>query len=131
MIVDTSALMAVVLGEPEGPAIEDVLARSGRKAISAGNWIELEAVLPGKIIPGLSERLDDLITAIHLEIEPVTMEQARIGRTAYRDFGRKSGSSAKLNFGACFAYALARATGEPLLFKGDDFTHTDITPALT
>jgi len=64
------------------------------------------------------------------EIEPVTEAQARIAREAYRDFGRGSGHPARLNFGDCFAYALARTTGEPLLFKGDDFTHTDVIPAL-
>ena len=63
-------------------------------------------------------------------IEPVTEAQARIAREAYRDYGRGSGHPARLNFGDCFAYALARATGEPLLFKGSDFIHTDIEPAL-
>jgi ribonuclease VapC len=62
-------------------------------------------------------------------IEPVTEAQARIAREAYRDFGRASGHPAKLNFGDCFAYALSKVTGESLLFKGEDFTHTDITPA--
>ena len=62
-------------------------------------------------------------------IEPVTEAQARIAREAYRDFGRGSGHPARLNFGDCFAYALAKAMNEPLLFKGDDFTHTDLTPA--
>lgn len=61
-------------------------------------------------------------------IEPVTEEQARIAREAYRDFGKGSGHPAQLNFGDCFAYALAKATGEALLFKGGDFTHTDIMP---
>jgi len=65
-----------------------------------------------------------------LEIEPVTEAQARIAREAYRDLGKASGHPAQLNFGDCFAYALARITGEPLLFKGDDFTHTDLTPEL-
>src|SRR5262249_60411163 len=64
-------------------------------------------------------------------IEPVTEAQARIAREAYRDFGRGSGHPARLNFGDCFAYALARQTGQPLLFKGDDFVHTDVTPATT
>jgi len=63
-----------------------------------------------------------------LVVEPVTDAQARIAREAYRDFGRGSGHPARLNFGDCFAYALARITAEPLLSKGDDFAHTDITP---
>ncbi len=73
--------------------------------------------------------MDDLIKEAELVIEAVTEVQARIARKAYRDFGRGSGHPARLNFGDCFAYALARATGEPLLFKGDEFLHTDIMPA--
>jgi ribonuclease VapC len=78
----------------------------------------------------VSRRLDDLLRVLDIAIESVTEEQARIAREAYRDYGHGSGHPARLNFGDCFAYALARVTGEPLLFKGDDFTHTDITPAL-
>jgi len=76
-----------------------------------------------------SRRFDDLIREAAIVVEPVTEEQARLGRAAYRDFGKGSGHRAQLNFGDCFAYALARASGEPLLFKGADFTHTDISPA--
>ena len=70
---------------------------------------------------------DELIAAAGIVIEPVTAGQARIARDAYRDFGKGSGHAAGLNFGDCFAYALAKATGEPLLFKGDDFSRTDVT----
>jgi ribonuclease VapC len=72
-----------------------------------------------------------LIKEAQIIIEPVTELQARIARDAYRDFGKGSGHTAKLNFGDCFAYALAKSTGEPLLFKGDEFAHTDIRPAAT
>ena len=75
--------------------------------------------------------IDELVREAHLTVEPVTEAQARIARDAYRDFGKGSGHPAQLNFGDCFAYALAKTTGEPLLFKGDDFTHTDITPVRT
>jgi uncharacterized protein with PIN domain len=78
----------------------------------------------------VSRRFDDLVSETQLVIEPVTEVQARIAREAYRDFGRGSGHAARLNFGDCFAYALARAQGEPLLFMGADFGHTDIKPAL-
>lgn len=80
--------------------------------------------------PVASRRLDDPLREAQIIIEPMTEAQARIAREAYRDYGRGSGRLARLNFGDCFAYAPARETGEPLLFKGDDFTHTDITPAL-
>jgi ribonuclease VapC len=79
--------------------------------------------------PIASRRLDDLIRAAGITIEPVTEVQARLARDAYRDFGRGSGHPARLNFGDCFSYALARDTGDPLLFKGDDFSRTDIQPA--
>jgi ribonuclease VapC len=78
----------------------------------------------------LSRRLDDLLSDASIAIEPVTEAQAHLARQAYRDYGRGSGHPARLNFGECFAYALARATGEPLLFKGGDFRHTDIAPAI-
>ena len=79
--------------------------------------------------PLLSRRFDDLIAATGIIIESVTREQAEIARAAYRDFGRGGGHPAGLNFGDCFAYALAKATREPLLFKGDDFSRTDVAAA--
>lgn len=98
--------------------------------MSAANFLEAAIVVDAKRRPVASRRLDDLLEELDVVIEPVTEEQARIARAAYRDYGRGSGHPARLNFGDCFAYALARATGEPLLFKGDDFIHTDITSAL-
>jgi ribonuclease VapC len=78
----------------------------------------------------VSRRLDELLAAADIVIEPMTVEQARIARDAYRDFGKGSGHPARLNLGDCFAYALAIEMGEPLLFLGDDFRATDVTPAL-
>jgi ribonuclease VapC len=75
--------------------------------------------------------LDDLLRTAPIAIEPVSVEQAGIAREAYRDFGKGSGHWARLNFGDCFAYALAKSAGEPLLFKGNDFHHTDVTDAMT
>ena len=97
---------------------------------SAASFVEAAIVIDGSRDPVASRRFDDLVKEAQLVIEAVTDVQARIAREAYRDFGRGSGHPARLNFGDCFAYALARATGEPLLFKGDDFVHTDIAPAL-
>jgi ribonuclease VapC len=88
-------------------------------------------VIDGSRDPVARRRFDDLVREAQLVIEAVSEAQAGIARKAYRDFGRGSGHPARLNFGNCFAYALARATGQPLLFKGNDFLHTDITPALT
>jgi ribonuclease VapC len=86
--------------------------------------------LPPPSTPLASRRSDELVEAAGLSVEPVTREQARIAREAYRDFGKGSGHKACLNFGDCFAYALAKPTGEPLLFKGADFICTDVTAAL-
>jgi ribonuclease VapC len=80
--------------------------------------------------PIATRRFDDFIKEANISIEPVTETQAHIARGAYRDFGKGSGHPAKLNFGDCFAYALAKESGEPLLFKGGDFAHTDIVAAL-
>jgi len=130
VIVDTSALIAILQNEPEAPAFADVADAAPQRRMSAANFIEAAIVVDAKRRPIASRRLDDLLLELDVVIEPVTEEQARIARAAYRDYGRGSGHPARLNFGDCFAYALARATGEPLLFKGDDFVHTDITPAL-
>ena len=92
--------------------------------------MENAVVIDASRDPVVSRRFDELVQAAELRVEAVTFEQARIARDAYRDFGKGSGHKAGLNFGDCLAYALARTTGETLLFKGDDFGHTDITPAL-
>jgi ribonuclease VapC len=96
---------------------------------SAANFVESALVIDGSRDPIASRRFDDLVREAHIAIEPVTEAQARIAREAYRDFGEGSGHPAKLNFGDCFAYALAKTTGEPLLFKGEDFIHTDVISA--
>jgi ribonuclease VapC len=130
VIVDTSAVVAILRKEPDAGRYEDALAISVSPLISAGTYLEASIVVDANRDPVLSARLDDLLVASHMSIEPVTEEQAKIARQAYRGYGKGSGHPAKLNFGDCFSYALARATGKPLLFKGDDFTHTDLEPAL-
>ena len=97
--------------------------------MSAANYVETAIVVDVNRNPLLSRRLDGLMVQTDMIVEPVTREQAEIARAAYRDFGRGSGHPAGLNFGDCFAYALAKATREPLLFKGDDFSHTDVAVA--
>ena len=130
MIVDSSAVVGILNDEPEAEALGDALVAARNRRMSAATLVELSIVIDGKRDPVRSARLDELLQRSDMEIIDVTAEHARIARGAYRDFGRGSGHPARLNFGDCFAYALARATGEPLLFKGDDFGHTDLTPAV-
>ena len=126
MIVDTSALVAILNLEPDGPLYEAALEASPVNRISAATYLEVSMVIDRARDPLVSRRLDEILAEAAFVIEPVTESQARIARGAYRDFGKGSGHRAGLNFGDCFAYALARELGEPLLFKGGDFRHTDI-----
>jgi ribonuclease VapC len=130
MIIDTSALVAILRDEPEAEicarAIESVTVRR----LSAVSFVEAAVVIDGSRDPIASRRFDDLLREARIHIDPVTEIQARLARDAYRDFGKGSGHSARLNFGDCFAYALAKTSGEPLLFVGADFGHTDIMPAI-
>jgi ribonuclease VapC len=130
LIIDASALIAILRDEPEAGPCARAIAEASQRRISAANFLEAAIVIDGSRNPIASRRLDDLLREGQIEIAPVTETQARLAREAYRDYGRGSGHLARLNFGDCFAYALARETGEPLLFKGDDFAHTDVTPAL-
>ncbi len=130
MIVDTSAIMTVLLDEPEEAAFATVMLSASKLKLSAGSWIELAAVLTRRGDRRLETALQTLISMLAIEIVPVSLEQAELGHQAYRIYGRGTKHRANLNFGDCFAYALAKATGEPLLFKGDDFAATDIVPAL-
>lgn len=126
MIIDTSALVAILRAESDATALLEVIRSTLPRRISAGSYLELGVVIDGPGDPIASRRLDDFLLRMSIVIEPVTESQARIARDAYRDFGKGSGHRAGLNFGDCFAYALARDLNEPLLFKGDDFRHTDI-----
>ena len=130
MIVDTSALIAILTDEPDGLALSLALDDPEVVRLSAASYLETSIVLDKHRDPVLSGRLDDLIEDVKIVIEPVTAEQAKIARQAYRDYGKGSGHPAGLNFGDCFTYALARVRREPVLFKGDDFVHTDLRPAV-
>lgn len=128
MIVDTSALCAILTGEPERADLLDrVLAAPAR--MSAASYLETGIVVDRVGDPVLSRRLDELIAELGIEVVEVTPAQARVARAAYRDFGRGTGHPAALNFGDCFSYALAADSGEPLLYKGEDFSHTDLQRA--
>ena len=130
MIVDTSAVIAILKEEQDAPRFLRAVAISTQpKRMSAANYLEAGIVVDANRNPLLSRRLDDLIVQTGIEVEAVTPQQADIARAAYRDFGKGSGHPAGLNFGDCFAYALAKSMREPLLFKGDDFSHTDVAIA--
>jgi len=126
LIVDTSALVALLRDEPEAAAFSGLLRAAPRRLLSAASYVELAAVVDGRGDPVLSGALDAWLAAWGIEIAPLTVVQATIARGAYRRFGRGSGHRARLNLGDCFAYALARDLGEPLLFKGADFALTYI-----
>ena len=130
MILDSSVLVAILRDEPEAEACLVAMSDAPAIRLSAASFVEVAAVIDGPRDPVASRRLDELLSFVDAIIEPVTVEQARIAREAYRDFGRGSGHPARLNFGDCFAYALAKATGEPLLFKGEDFSQTDVRAAM-
>jgi ribonuclease VapC len=129
MILDTSALIAILRLEAEAPEFAKLIEQAAQRGISAVSYVEAGAVIDSSKDPIASRRLDELIEAAQIAIEPVTEAQARIARQAYRDFGKTSGHPAKLNFGDCFSYALAKSNCEPLLFKGQDFSQTDVKPA--
>ena len=130
MIVDTSALIAILKRESEQAAFSALLETEQDLKISVATYFEAWIVVDGLKQPPISRALEDLIERARIEVVPLTVEQARIARQAYRDYGRGSGHPANLNFGDCFSYALAREKREPILFKGDDFGHTDLRSAV-
>ena len=120
--------MAMLRGEPESARFRDLILGTNAPMMSAGSWIELAAVLKRPGDDRTRALLDAAMTAMNLTIVPVTVSQAQTGHAAYLRFG-KGRHAARLNFGDCFAYALAMETGLPLLFKGDDFSKTDVLRA--
>lgn len=130
MIVDSSAVIAVLNQEAGWQDIDAALRQASRPQMSAATYVELGIVVDRLADPSVSRRLDRLLTAWGIEVVPLTEAQARTARAAHRDYGRGSGHPARLNLGDCFAYALAADTGQALLYKGEDFGHTDIESAL-
>jgi ribonuclease VapC len=130
MIIDASAIIAILRAEPEAASFARAIADATDRRVSAVNFVESAVVIDASRDPIATRRFDDFIAAANISIEPVTETQAHIARAAYRDFGKGSGHPAKLNFGDCFAYALAKEVGEPLLYKGGDFAQTEIASAL-
>ena len=130
MIVDSSAIVSVVRKEPGWEAFYAAIVEANSVRLSAAGYLEIGIVVDSRRDPLATRQLDDFLESAAIVIEPVTEHQARIAREAYRDYGKGSGHAASLNFGDCFAYALARDRGEPLLYKGTDFAHTDVRSAL-
>jgi ribonuclease VapC len=129
MIVDTSAILAILFEENDAELYARALAEAASCRMSAANFVEAAIVVDTQTKDKGSRQFDAFIRRAGIAIEPVSEEQAHLARQAYADFG-KSRHPAGLNFGDCFAYALAKLTGEPLLFKGKDFRKTDVASAL-
>ena len=129
MILDASAMIAILRDEPEARSFARAIEDADSCRMSAVNYVEAAVVIDSQRDPIASRRFDEFIRTAELSIEPVTYRQAVIAREAYRDFGKGSRHPARLNLGDCFAYALAKDFGEPLLFKGHDFSHTDVASA--
>ncbi|WP_300404032.1 type II toxin-antitoxin system VapC family toxin [uncultured Nocardioides sp.] len=127
MIVDTSALVAVLRDEPDAERLLQAMIAAAQVRVSTATLVEAGIVLG----PTRHGDLDELLRGVEAVADPVDEAQVAAARGGYARFGKGSGSPARLNLGDAFSYALASVTGEPLLFKGDDFTHTDVTPAVT
>ena len=128
MIIDTSAILAILFEEAEADHFLNTITAASSRRISAATLLEATIVLESRSGPTVAHELDAFLRRAQIELEPVTPEQAQTARQAWRRFG-KGNHPAGLNFGDCFAYALAKATQEPLLFKGRDFELTDIPAA--
>ena len=128
MIVDSSAALAVVLDEPESDAFSEAINQAERCLISSVSYLESSMVVASRRGVAFFDELDAFLKTAGIDIAPFTMEHARIARRAFANYGKGS-HPAGLNFGDCASYALAIIEGEPLLYKGSDFSKTDVEPA--
>ncbi len=131
LIIDTSAVLAMVLDEPKSERIRLLIRDTPTAHMSAGTLLELRIVVLRKFDRERSERVSELVSRFGIIIVPVTEKHAILAAEAYASFGKGQSHPAQLNFGDCFSYALAKQRGSPLLFVGDDFSRTDLTPALS
>jgi ribonuclease VapC len=129
MVIDTCALLAILLAEADAEVYAHAIEEAEDCRMSAAKYLEAALVIDSKGDAVASREFDLFLRRADIAIGPVTLEQARIARLAYRDFG-KGRHPAELNFGDCFSYALAKSVGEPLLFKGADFVRTDVERTL-
>jgi ribonuclease VapC len=128
MIIDTSAIIAILFNEDDAKLYADAITRAESRRVSAATFVEAAIVVETQTKSSGSRQLDSFFRRAGIAIEAVTEEHAHIARQAFSDYG-KGRHAAGLNYGDCFSYALAKATGEPLLFKGKDFAKTDLTAA--
>jgi ribonuclease VapC len=126
MVIDTSALLAILQDEPERRAFNEAIGATETRSMSTATFVETSIVIESRYGPEGLRDLDSLIAKAAIGLVPVDADQAQIARTAYSQFG-KGRHPAGLNYGDCFSYALAKALGEPLLYKGSDFAQTDLT----
>jgi ribonuclease VapC len=129
VIVDTSALIAILYGEQEAPIFAEIIHKADVCRLSVASYVELTIVVEKQLGPEGTRHAENFVRRAGIQIEPVTLEQGLIARQAFFDFG-KGRHRAALNYGDCFPYALAKAVDEPLLFKGNDFSQTDVESAL-
>ena len=125
MVIDTSAVLAILGDEPEADLLAEKIALAGARWISAASLLETAIVVEARHGVAGGQKLDELIATARIRVEPVTVGQVTIARLAYRTYG-KGRHPAGLNFGDCFSYALAKLRNQPLLFKGGDFSQTDL-----
>ena len=129
MIVDSSAVIAILFDEPDAQALLSQIAAAEICRLSAASLVEIGIVLRRDAALQRRAAFDEMLRLFSIRIEPVTEEQAYLALDAYNQFGKGTGHPAGLNYGDCFIYALAKQTGEPLPFNGNDFTHTDLEAA--
>lgn len=130
MVIDSSALVALLLGEPETGVFVQSIAAASIRLISLASRLETMIVMLTRSGPDARAKVDQLIEQLGISIVPFTRAEADLTIDAYERYGKGRGHPASLNFGDCFSYALAKSTGEPLLFKGNDFSQTDIPNAV-
>lgn len=130
IVVDSSALVAIILEEPEAYDMLVRLTKASARVVSVANAMEAHMVLSGRGVPDGPTMLDQLLSRHSIDLRPVDEAQLRFARATFDRFGKGRGHAARLNFGDCFAYALAKSLDAPLLYKGDDFAATDIVSAL-
>jgi len=130
MIVDASAILAILKGEAEASTFLAALSEASARRLSAATYVEVSIVVDNSHEAFIVQDYERLLQEYGFIVEPVTEAQTRIARHAFREFGRGSATPAQLNFGDCFSYALAMERNEPLLYKGSDFAHTDVRSAI-